>query len=154
MPHIHLIQGITGVILLKHCNFGNPSMIWIVLGSLFPDIDILYGYITKQNHRSFLTHYPITWLSIGCFFGLMGLTIFWFFVGAFIHILIDLIDWEIYILAPFFMVSFSLLKLDYKEMIESGSIVDFFLGYYQNKSVIYLEVMIFFFFTLIFLNFL
>jgi hypothetical protein len=129
-------------------------MIWIVLGSLFPDIDILYGYITKQNHRSFLTHYPITWLSIGCFFGLMGLTIFWFFVGAFIHILIDLIDWEIYILAPFFMVSFSLLKLDYKEMIESGSIVDFFLGYYQNKSVIYLEVMIFFFFTLIFLNFL
>ncbi|MFX0181513.1 MAG: metal-dependent hydrolase [Candidatus Hodarchaeota archaeon] len=154
MPHIHLLQGIIGAILLKHFNLGNSSMIWFIIGSISPDFDILYGYITKQNHRNFITHYPITWLSIGCFFGIMGFSVFWFFVGAFIHILIDLIDWEIYILAPLSIVSFSLLKLDYKKMIEGGSIVDFLLGYYRNKSVVFIEAGIVFFFAFIFMNFL
>ncbi|MFX0171732.1 MAG: metal-dependent hydrolase [Candidatus Hodarchaeota archaeon] len=152
LPQIHLFLGLNGALLLNKGDFNNFSIIWFIIGSIFPDIDFFYGYVSKQNHRKFPTHYPILWLSMGCLFGLMGLSIFWFFLGAFIHVLVDLFDFEIYFFAPFIMIPISFLKLDYKKMMKNGSILKFLQNYYQNKTLVYLEVVTYgFFFLFIFI---
>ncbi|MFX0149915.1 MAG: hypothetical protein ACFFAJ_03980 [Candidatus Hodarchaeota archaeon] len=152
LPQIHLFLGLNGAILLNYGGFNPSCIIWFIIGSISPDIDILYGYVSRQNHRNFPSHYPMLWLSMGCLFGLMGLSIFWFFLGAFIHVLVDFIDFEIYFFAPFVMIPISFLNLDYKKMMKNGSISKFLLNYYRNKILIYLEVLtyvVFFLFILI-----
>jgi hypothetical protein len=148
LPQIHLFLGLNGGFLLNQGGFNTSCIIWFIIGSISPDIDFVYGYISKQNHRNFPTHYPILWLTMSCLFGLMGLTIFWFFVGAFLHVLVDMIDFEIYFFAPFILIPFSFLKLDYKKMMKNGSISKFLLNYYRNKTLVYLEVLTYVFFFL------
>lgn len=74
---------------------------WLMLGSIFPDFDLLYFYTIDNRqhlHHTYLPHLPITW--VGIFLILMVFKYFKitpkftkyaiaFLVGASLHVLLD-----------------------------------------------------------------
>ncbi len=145
MPHVHLLLGITGVNILAYWGQTSYHSIYFLLGSVFPDIDSFFNLLIKKNsHRQLLTHFPLVYLVTAFFFGIWGhMMLFWFFIGALIHVLVDIWDWEIFILAPLSSKSFSLLNLDYAQMSEKRSFVAFIQKYYQNRKIVVLELLAF-----------
>ncbi|MFX1285980.1 MAG: metal-dependent hydrolase [Promethearchaeota archaeon] len=142
MPHVHLLLGITSVNILAYWGYDPSNLIWFVVGSIFPDIDYIFNLvIRKRSHRQLPTHFLLLYL-LGVFgFGIWGLSpLFWFFLGALYHILVDVIDWEIYLLAPFSNKSFSILNLDYEKISKQKAFVNFFKYYYHNRKIILLEI--------------
>lgn len=85
----------------------------MVLGSLFPDIDMLYFYLIDHrhtHHHKYMTHWPIVWLGLI----LMSLAMLWvarnkknplllflFGVTGFLHLVLDSVVGDIWWFAPF-----------------------------------------------------
>ena len=148
MPHIHLLIGIIFVNTLQIDSFSNMLLI---LGCVLPDADIFLGILQKKNHRTYFPHYPMVWIFLTSFSFLLKSNFYWFFLGGFIHLMSDMIDWNVYIFAPFSNYSVSFLNLDPLEILEEPNPVNFIQNYYRKKQIIVIELIIFLFgvFTLI-----
>ena len=143
MPHVHLLLGIAGANVLALWGY-NSYLLWFILGSIFPDIDFVMNLIIKKNsHRQLPTHFPLFYLLGVLFLGIWSLIpFFWFFIGGLFHVIVDIVDWKIYILAPLSQKPFSFLNLNYERMMNEGSLVNFLLSYYQKKMIV-LEIIAF-----------
>ncbi|UCE13637.1 MAG: metal-dependent hydrolase [Candidatus Heimdallarchaeota archaeon] len=143
MPHFHLILGITGGIILEKWGVISVAyFVWLILGSVAPDLDIFFSFLIKdQNHRRLPTHFPLPYL-VGIFvFGFLGYPSFcWFFLGALLHVIIDVGDWGIFLFAPFSMNSYSLINLSYEELTKGKTVWKFIQNYYQNSLIVILEI--------------
>lgn len=139
-PHIHLLLGI---ILAKSLELKDLPLLLFILGSLFPDIDIILGILWKKNHRTFITHFPMIWLILTLISAFLKLEIYWFFVAGFIHLLVDVLDWEVYLLMPFSNFKLSLFSLDPITILEGKTFSEQVVLYYQQKKIIFIELMIF-----------
>jgi len=87
-----------GYILGKSCKTKRVNMKYALLGSVFPDIDMLYYYLVSDkttNHHEYLTHIPATYfllaglLLIPIFNQRVKSCLFWFLFGAFLHLILD-----------------------------------------------------------------
>lgn len=144
MPHVHLLVGLIGANILVFGGDNHSNSIWFFLGSVLPDIDFVFNQmIEKNSHRQLFTHFPVIYLSGALFLGILGLPLFWFFIGALGHTILDGIDWEIYLFAPFSKTPFTILGLDYEKMATKGS-ANLLKKYYQEKQILVLELLIFF----------
>lgn len=87
-------------------------MFFCLIGSIFPDIDLLYFYFVdggQTHHHKFFTHWPIVWLPLLLVFGLrflflrkkFDLLCAGFFFAGFIHLILDTFVGDIWWLAPF-----------------------------------------------------
>lgn len=142
MPHVHLLVGLIGANLLVFGGETHSNSMWFILGSTLPDIDYIFNIIIKKNsHRQLPTHFPLIYMSGALLLGIFGLLPqFWLFLGAFCHTFLDIIDWEIYLLAPFSFNTFSIFGLDFKEMAKKGNITNFLKNYYQERKIIVIEI--------------
>lgn len=90
------------------------ALIWGgLLGSIFPDFDILYFYLIDGQqvfHHHYWTHLPLFWLSIACvafpitrILGLQNLTqgSLFFFANIALHLCLDTLASPMYWLRPF-----------------------------------------------------
>lgn len=139
MPHIHLLAGLIGMNLLKQWNINNLSQIMFLIGSIFPDIDLVYSLITKRNHREFITHFPLFWLFLGIFTTFFLFDTVWFFIGTLIHVFIDIIDWNVYLFGPFTKYSFTILNLDYEKITKDKRLMKSIQNYYSNRKILIIE---------------
>lgn len=84
-----------------------------VIGSIIPDLDMLYFYLIdnrQHHHHTYWPHYPSVWLGFLLIFAvwygfgnnkstaLLGLV---FFINGFFHMLLDSIVGDIWWFAPF-----------------------------------------------------
>jgi inner membrane protein len=87
-------------------------MLWGLLASIFPDIDLLYFYLIDHRrtlHHHYWTHLPLFWagLSVGLFAVLRAARArFWkswtvvFIANVYVHLLLDTVVGKIAWLAP------------------------------------------------------
>lgn len=83
-----------------------------ILGSVFPDIDLFYFYLIdgkSHHHHSYWIHYPALWLSLAlcaaAWYFIFGkrtsaLLALAFCSNAFLHVLLDGVVGDIWLLAP------------------------------------------------------
>lgn len=95
-----------------------------VIGTIFPDIDLLYFYFVddrQHHHHSYPTHWPLTWLALlilatllcrqasakksAAILGIFGM-------AALLHLLLDSVVGDVWWLAPWVDQSFSLFTLE------------------------------------------
>ena len=145
MPHVHILIGLIGANIFMFTGVDHTYSMWFILGSVLPDIDFSINIILKKNsHRELPTHFPLIYFFGAFILGIFGLfpLLFLFFAGL-IHTILDTIDWEIYLLAPLSKRSFTILRLDYKEISKKGDIFSFLKRYYQKRQIIVIELLIF-----------
>lgn len=140
LPHIHLILGI---LLVNSLELNDISIFFVILGSVLPDLDLLLGILWKKNHRTFISHYPLVWLFLSLFFAFLRLDIYWLFVAGFIHLLVDVIDWEVYLLRPISNFKWSLFSLDPLVIIHGKTFREQIALYYREKKIICTELIVF-----------
>ncbi|MHA1444071.1 MAG: metal-dependent hydrolase [Candidatus Hodarchaeales archaeon] len=140
LPHIHLILGI---ILVNYLELNDLSSFFVILGSLLPDLDLILGTLWKKNHRTFISHYPLVWLFFALFFAFLRLDIYWLFVAGFIHLLVDVIDWEVYLLRPISNFKWSLFSSDPFVIIQGKTFREQIVLYYRQKKIICTELIVF-----------
>ena len=140
LPHIHLILGI---MIVNFLELNDLSSFFIILGSILPDLDLILGILWKRNHRTFISHYPLIWLSLSLIFVFLSLEIYWLFVAGFIHLLVDVIDWEVYLLRPVTNFKWSLFSLDPFVILQGKTFREKILLYYQNRKIICTELIVF-----------
>ncbi|WP_310618445.1 metal-dependent hydrolase [Flexibacterium corallicola] len=89
----------------------SSSMGAVVLGSIFPDLDMLYFHLIDKgqvHHHMYVTHWPLVWIGLT----LITLLIFrsasstrnlvlYFSLGGVLHNCLDTIASPVYWLAPF-----------------------------------------------------
>ncbi|MFX1507212.1 MAG: metal-dependent hydrolase [Promethearchaeota archaeon] len=145
MPHVHLLIGLIGANIFVFTGASPSYSYWFILGSILPDIDFIINMLLKRNsHRQLPTHFPFTYLLGALLLAISGsLILFWFFIGALIHTCLDVVDWEIYFLAPFSKRPLTVFGLNYEEMAREGKIFGFFKRYYQEKQIIIIEILVF-----------
>jgi hypothetical protein len=139
MPHIHLIIGLI-IANILHINFSLNLL--LILGCVLPDTDIILGFLQKKNHRTYFSHYPITWLFFAIIALIFRSDIYWFFLGGFIHVISDIFDWNVLIFAPFSAYRFSLLNFDPEEILSESSPKTSIRNYYQKPQVQIFELLI------------
>lgn len=83
-----------------------------IIGSVFPDIDLLYFYLIdgkSHHHHSYWIHYPVLWLALStlsaAWYLISGrrtaaLLALAFCANAFLHIMLDGIVGDIWLFAP------------------------------------------------------
>ncbi len=149
MPHIHLL---IGYICANTANLNSFFSLLLICGSFLPDFDILPAIFQKKNHRTYFTHYPLIWFFLSFLALLLKLDIFWFFLGGVLHTLSDVIDWKVYIFAPFSDFSFSLFDFNPKDILKESSPKTSLLGYYKQPQIVFTELLIILIGILIFIN--
>ena len=96
--------------LISRSTLGLPLLIAGLIGSLFPDIDLLYFYLIdarQHHHHSYWTHLPITWLLLTPLVWLLIRPRRWrpavllFGACALLHLLLDSMTGSIAWLCPF-----------------------------------------------------
>ena len=142
MPHIHFISGIIVGLLLNLHITSSEAFILFIIGNILPDIDILMGFYLKTNHRTFITHYISFYLFMAILSYMFLPTFFWLVLGGIVHVLIDIIDWGVYPLAPFSNHKISLFDLDYNEISSSKTFLGYLKNYYNTSSIIKTEVVV------------
>jgi len=130
-------------IIVNSLDLNELSSFFVILGSVLPDLDLILGSFWKRNHRTFISHYPLVWLSISLIFAFLRLEVYWLFMAGFIHLLVDVIDWEVYLLRPFSNLKWSLFSLDPLAILEGKTFREQIVLYYQNKRIICTELIIF-----------
>jgi len=141
MPHVHLLLGLSCANILAIFDVEPPFLLLFILGNIIPDIDFIISRFSKyKNHRKLLTHFPSIYLigSIISFF--VSIPIFWVFLGCFLHTLTDIIDFEIYPLAPICAKSYSVIGINYENIASQESFFHFFKAYYKNRKIIAFEL--------------
>ena len=140
LPHFHILLGIFLVNILRAFGINGIELWLIFLGSITPDLDYLITFIkTNKNHRTYFTHYPFTYICLFFLFFIFRSILYWFFIGALIHILFDTIDWEVLLFAPFLPIKFSFLNLNIMNIKGNRNIKDFLINYYSNKIILLIE---------------
>lgn len=82
-----------------------------LLGSLFPDIDLLWFYLVdgcRYHHHSYVTHWPVVWLLLLTAAGIgwmchrrnMAVPVFFFAFSGLVHVLLDGVVGDIQLFAP------------------------------------------------------
>lgn len=140
LPHIHFL---IGIILVNYLELNDLSSFLVILGSILPDLDMILGILWKKNHRNFISHYPMVWLFSSLFFAFLGLDVYWLFMAGFIHLLVDAIDWEVYLLKPFSNLKFSIFSLDPFVILQGKTFKEQIVLYYQQKKIICTELIVF-----------
>ena len=140
MPHIHLIIGLI-IVNVLHIDYSVNLL--FLLGCILPDADIIVGIQRKRNHRTFFTHYPIFWISLTIFAVFLDSIFSWFFLGGVVHVLSDVLDWKVFLFAPFSGYSASVFNLNPNEILSNLSPKTSILSYYQQPQIIFSEVIIF-----------
>jgi len=89
---------------------------WGLFFSFAPDLDTFFGFIREQawfvkdqrnNHRKFISHAPLLWLTVGLLIYISSLDVYWKLVGLLLwlcswsHFLLDSIEYGIMWLWPF-----------------------------------------------------
>lgn len=141
MPHIHLIFSLSLINLFLSSHFTELDALLFIIGSVIVDID----YLVYSNHRKAVTHKPIIYFILFIIFILLSSPLAVFFLAILIHLVTDIIDWEIELFYPFSTHKISMCNLDYNEFSNSGGL-DFLKDYYSHKSIIISELMFFFLF--------
>ncbi len=139
-PHIHLLLGL---IIVNSLELNNLPFLLFVLGSIFPDIDIILGILQKKNHRTFVSHFPMIWLFFSLISAFFKLDVYWFFMAGFLHLLVDVLDWEVYLFMPFSNFKLSLFSLDPEAILQGKTFSEQVVLYYRQKKIIFTELMIF-----------
>ena len=139
-PHIHLLLGL---IIAYSLELNNLPLLLFVFGSIFPDIDIILGILWKKNHRTFVSHFPMIWLFFFLISAFLKLDVYWFFMAGFLHLLVDVLDWEVYLLMPFSNFKLSLFSLDPEEILQGKTFREQVVMYYRQKKIIFAELIIF-----------
>ncbi len=139
-PHIHLL---IGIIIANSLELKDLPLLLFILGNIFPDIDIILGILLKKNHRTFVSHFPMIWLVLALISAFLTIEIYWFFVAGFIHLLVDVLDWEVYLLMPFSNFKLSLFSLDPVAILQGKTFTEQVVLYYQQKKIIFTELIIF-----------
>ena len=139
-PHIHLLLGL---IIANSLELSNLPLLLFVLGSIIPDIDIILGILQKKNHRTFVSHFPMIWLFLSLISVFLKLDVYWFFMGGFLHLLVDVLDWEVYLLMPFSNYKLSLFSLDPEAILQGKTFREQVVLYYHQKKIIFAELIIF-----------
>jgi uncharacterized membrane protein len=141
-----------------------------------PDIDLFSFYFEKKknknsshsNHREYLTHIPLFWITISLLISLFGLIIsssfiialgFVFLVGTLSHFILDSIDFGITWLAPmssrrFYLFPMKLIKEDPKHVATGGILYywNYLKGAYLKQVTFYAEILITIVALFVFLN--
>jgi len=149
MPHVHFLLGLSCANILAIFHVEPLFLLLFILGNIIPDIDFIFSRFSKyKNHRKLLTHFPSIYLigSILSFF--ISIPTFWVFLGCFLHTLIDILDFEIYPLAPICAKSYSIIGINYENIAFQGSFFHFLKAYYKNQKVIAFEFVSVLFFVL------
>ncbi|MHA2112308.1 MAG: metal-dependent hydrolase [Candidatus Hodarchaeales archaeon] len=139
-PHIHLLLGI---IITNSLELNNLPLLLFVLGSIFPDIDIILGILWKKNHRKFVSHFPMIWLFFSLISAFLKIDVYWFFMAGFLHLLVDVLDWEVYLLMPISNFKLSLFSLDPEAILQGKTFSEQVVLYYHQKRIIFTELIIF-----------
>jgi hypothetical protein len=140
MPHIHLLLG---VIISNILQVNSNLDLLFLLGCILPDADIIPGFLQKKNHRTYFSHYPIIWLFFTVLALVLRSDIYWFFLGGFIHVISDILDWKVYIFAPFSNYSMSIFNFNPEEILKESSPKTSIKNYYQKPQVLIIELFIF-----------
>ncbi|MFW9905946.1 MAG: metal-dependent hydrolase [Candidatus Thorarchaeota archaeon] len=145
MPHVHLLFGLIGANIFAFTGADPSYSYWFILGSILPDIDFIINMKLKKNsHRQLFTHFPLTYLLGAFLLGIFGsLHLFWLFIGCLIHTCLDVVDWELYFLAPFSKRSITIFGLNYEKIAKEGNFIDFLKNYYQEKQILIIELLVF-----------
>lgn len=144
MPHIHFFIGIIISLSLEFELISAQAVPLFIIGSIVPDIDIIPGIILKTNHRTFWSHYLTFYLALTLLSSIFIPVIFWFFLGGTIHILTDIIDWEIYPLAPLSNFKVSIFNLNYNQISTSKNFLSYIKQYYSESKVVFTEICVIF----------
>lgn len=140
-----------GFIIINTLNLDFNSGLLVLLGSIIPDLDFFFDLNDiKRNHRSFLTHYPLFWLSGMIISITFKPDISLFFLAGLIHTLVDVVDWDVFVFKPFSERKVSILKLDPVEIIQDKSMIQIILKYYSNREIIFIELLLFILFIVSF----
>ena len=139
-PHIHLLLGL---IIANILELNNLPLLLFVLGSIIPDIDIILGILQKKNHRTFVSHFPMIWLFFSLISAFFKLDVYWFFMAGFLHLLVDVLDWEVYVLMPFSNFKLSLFSLDPEAILQGKTFSEQVILYYRQKKIIFTELILF-----------
>ena len=104
----------------KKTSFYKTFLFWGMFGAIAPDTDLLYSLlIDHAYHHSYITHFPIFWISL-LLIALLWLRIdktrrnvaascFIFTLNALVHLILDTVTGHILWLAPFSNQHFSLI---------------------------------------------
>jgi hypothetical protein len=83
------------------------------------------------------------WLFLSLISVFLKLDVYWFFMGGFLHLLVDVLDWEVYLLMPFSNFKLSLFSLDPEAMLQDKTFIEQVVLYYRQKKIIFTELIIF-----------
>ena len=141
MPHVHLLLGLSCTNILAIFHVEPLFLLLFILGNIIPDIDLIFSRFSKyKNHRKLLTHFPSIYLIGSILSFLISIPTFWVFLGCFLHTLTDILDFEIYPLAPICTNSYSIIGINYENIASQGSFFHFLKAYYKNQKVIAFEL--------------
>ncbi len=101
---------------------GQDAMVAAMVGSVVPDIDMLYFHFVDgghMHHHDYITHWPLFWLATGLTSLVVGRLLGWpnlpaiglFFAGAMLHMLLDTVASPIMWLVPFDRHAFELVTV-------------------------------------------
>lgn len=101
---------------------GLGAMVAAMVGSVVPDIDMLYFHCVdggRTHHHDYITHWPLFWFAIGLTSLVAGRLLGWsnlpaiglFFAGAMLHMLLDTVASPIMWLMPFDRQAFELVTV-------------------------------------------
>ncbi|MCI5123366.1 MAG: metal-dependent hydrolase [Candidatus Electrothrix sp. AR5] len=112
-----------------------------VLGSVFPDLDFLYFYMSDNhpaNHRLYWTHLPFFWICVSY----VALPMIWkfgnsttrycsliFLLNVFFHLCLDSVASRVYWLAPFSYKGYKLFTMHFER------VFDFWLWNYMAHPI-------------------
>jgi hypothetical protein len=107
---------------LSHLGSDRDIIVSGLVGSVLPDFDLLYYYLIdncQHNHHSYLSHYPILWLSMLClsvvFYrsnrGRMAVLLILISINGFCHMLLDSVCGDILWFAPISYQAYSLIEI-------------------------------------------
>ncbi|MHA1550779.1 MAG: metal-dependent hydrolase [Candidatus Heimdallarchaeaceae archaeon] len=154
--HFHSSLFLLGIIYLNIPEFSWVLGIIFLAGSVLIDLDrVLSAFLKEKNHRHYVFHSLLFWISLSALFLILRYTTTEFFdyflvfcLGAIWHLLFDLLDWGLPVLPlqKFRKIYLGLLK---EKNLEVKPEYFFLEKYWSSKVMIFVELL---FFSLSFLG--
>ncbi|RJT38484.1 metal-dependent hydrolase [Mesorhizobium waimense] len=123
MLFAHLPSGyILGRFAQRRWRMTSGIMIAAMIGSVIPDIDMLYFHLVdgrRTHHHAYITHWPLFWAATGIFSLSLARWLGWpylpligvFFAGTMLHMVLDTVASPIRWLMPFDCHAFELVTV-------------------------------------------
>ena len=117
---------------------------WLLFlgGTIGIDLDYLLRFVFKeQNHRKYWTHSPIFWVILLILVYFLRISwIFWAVAGILLHLLLDIIDWGLY-LSPYN--KNALFPYLFRAYPKLSSEKEFSFYYWRNPAIVTIEGFLF-----------